>query len=363
MKRFLHILCFSILYVILWTGTSYAGPVQPTLSIAKAFGAASIPLNGTTTLTFTITNPVSAITQTQVAFTDTLPAGLVVATPNGLTNTCNGTPTATAGSTSISLTGGIMLHTTTCTVVVNVTGTASGNYTNTSGTVSSTDGGTGNSATANLTVTVSEVELNSATRRGKIKLETNHPNECEFINIGGVAPVSLTPKTAPPLTRTLTEGDLPEQDPSADYPFGLVEFNLSCPGLKNGGSGLEAAVNGVHMTVDVYMTFEDAGNMEGQIFKKYGPTPGNEDWHWYDFSWNGETGVVDITGNRITLRYVDTLRGDDNRIEDFAIFDQIGPANGQHAVPTMTEWGMLIFLVLAGTASIYYLRRQGRAKS
>jgi len=30
------------------------------------------------------------------------------------------------------------------------------------------------------------------------------------------------------------------------------------------------------------------------------------------------------------------------------------------AVPTMTEWGMIIFMILAGLGSVYYLRRQGR---
>jgi len=33
------------------------------------------------------------------------------------------------------------------------------------------------------------------------------------------------------------------------------------------------------------------------------------------------------------------------------------------SVPTMTEWGMIIFVVLAGFGSIYYLRRQKRANS
>lgn len=32
-------------------------------------------------------------------------------------------------------------------------------------------------------------------------------------------------------------------------------------------------------------------------------------------------------------------------------------------IPTMTEWGMIIFTLLAGVGAIYYLRRQKRAKS
>ncbi len=31
------------------------------------------------------------------------------------------------------------------------------------------------------------------------------------------------------------------------------------------------------------------------------------------------------------------------------------------SVPTMTEWGMIIFMALAGIGAIVYLRRQGRA--
>jgi uncharacterized repeat protein (TIGR01451 family) len=122
-------------------------------SMVKAFGAASISLNGTTSLTFTITNPsANTVAQSGVAFTDTLPSGLVVATPNGLSNTCGGTPTATAGSGSINLTGGSIAVNSSCTLAVNVTGTSSGQLTNTSGAVSSTNGGTGNTATASLSV-------------------------------------------------------------------------------------------------------------------------------------------------------------------------------------------------------------------
>src|SRR5207253_851723 len=58
--------------------------------IIKAFGAASIPLNGSTSLTFTIQNNNTTTSLTGVGFSDTLPAGLVVSTPNGLTGSCGG---------------------------------------------------------------------------------------------------------------------------------------------------------------------------------------------------------------------------------------------------------------------------------
>src|SRR5262249_60832742 len=53
-------------------------------TITKAFGAASILVNASTSLTFTINNPNTTLGLTGIAFTDSLPAGLKVATPNGL---------------------------------------------------------------------------------------------------------------------------------------------------------------------------------------------------------------------------------------------------------------------------------------
>jgi uncharacterized repeat protein (TIGR01451 family) len=117
--------------------------------IIKAFGAASIPLNGTTSLTFTLqsNNPSTALTG--VAFTDTFPSGLVVATPNGLTGTCGaGTITAAAGSSSVSLAGGNLATNGSCTFAVNVTGTTAGAKTNTTGNVTATESGAGGTATA-----------------------------------------------------------------------------------------------------------------------------------------------------------------------------------------------------------------------
>ena len=75
-------------------------------SISKSFGAASINVGASTSLSFSISNPNGSSSLSGVGFSDTLPAGLVVATPNGSTGSCGGgTITATAGSGSISLSG------------------------------------------------------------------------------------------------------------------------------------------------------------------------------------------------------------------------------------------------------------------
>ena len=121
-------------------------------AISKSFGASTVALNGTTSLTFTITNPsANAVSLTSVAFTDTLPTGLVVATPNNLNNTCGGTASATAGGSTVSLTGATLSANGSCTFSVNVTGTTAGAKNN-SVTVTSTNGGTGNTSSASVTV-------------------------------------------------------------------------------------------------------------------------------------------------------------------------------------------------------------------
>src|SRR5208283_1810962 len=112
-------------------GTGTAGTASITVlgppTITKSFGAATIPVGGTTSLSFTVTNPNSSGALTGINFTDTLTGGLVVASPNGVSGACNGgTVTAVSGSTSISLTGGKRNAGLSCTVTVNVTGMIAG---------------------------------------------------------------------------------------------------------------------------------------------------------------------------------------------------------------------------------------------
>ncbi len=122
----------------------------PILSVA--FVPAQIALNGVTTLTFEIANPSgNTAALVGVGFTDALPAGLAVASPDGLTNNCNGTASDLSSST-ITLSGGTITPNGTCTLRVNVTALVSSGYTDSPGAVTSTNGGTGNSTYANLMV-------------------------------------------------------------------------------------------------------------------------------------------------------------------------------------------------------------------
>src|SRR5262252_3180870 len=74
-------------------GSSHPPPPPPATlppTIAKAYGAVSVALNGNTSLTFHLANPNTAASLSGIGFSDTLPAGQVVSTPNGLTGTCGG---------------------------------------------------------------------------------------------------------------------------------------------------------------------------------------------------------------------------------------------------------------------------------
>ena len=138
-------------------GGSAGNPSPPAMksppAITKAYGAASVPLNGATSLTFTLTNPNSGASLSGIGFTDTLPAGQSVATPSGLMGSCGGGAiAAVAGSSGVSLSGASLAVSASCSFAVNVVGTASGAQTNTTSAVTSMEAGSGETASANLIV-------------------------------------------------------------------------------------------------------------------------------------------------------------------------------------------------------------------
>jgi len=137
-------------------GGSSGGPPPPRIlppMIAKTFGTASVALNGTTTLTFNLSNPNTSQTLSGVGFNDPLPSGQIVSTPSGLSGSCaGGTITAAAGSSTVSLAGASLAANASCSLSLNVTSTSSGSLTNTTGAVTSNEGGNGGTASANLIV-------------------------------------------------------------------------------------------------------------------------------------------------------------------------------------------------------------------
>lgn len=117
-------------------------------NISKSFSPTSIALNGTSTLTFTITNPNPTLSLNGISFTDTLPSGLSISTSSS--TVCNGgTLTTNSATKIISLTGASLAGSASCSFSVTVTGSSAGQHTNISGNVSSTQSGP-NSGGANV---------------------------------------------------------------------------------------------------------------------------------------------------------------------------------------------------------------------
>ena len=141
--------------------TSYATDSLTVIApptIAKDFSPAAILKDGSSTLTFTIGNPNPATALTGIGFSDTLPAGVSLVTGGPLSE-CGGTLTTT-GSTAVALSGASLAAGATCSFAVAVTGTTAGTRINTTGVITSTEGGPGTTASATLEVANPTAALN-----------------------------------------------------------------------------------------------------------------------------------------------------------------------------------------------------------
>jgi hypothetical protein len=163
------------------------------------------------------------------------------------------------------------------------------------------------------------LDVPTATGNGDILLATSSPG-CSFSNVAAKTEAQVG------------------NDPSFDYPYGLIQFTVNCP------------------VADVSLTYTGATNLAGYTYRKYGPTtPGNSaTTQWYTFN------NVTVTGNTVVLHLSDGALGDDTGV-DGIIVDQGGPGQPPTAIPTMTEWGMLAMVLLLLAGSIYHLRRRRTA--
>ena len=233
--------------------TSVTVVAPPT--VTKGFSVGTIPLNGSATLNLTVANPNGSTALTGVGFTDSLPSGLVVSTPNGQTGTCVGTISAVAGSNLVSLSGETLAANGSCTLNVNVTGVAAGTQINTTGAPTSTEGGTGvasNSATIKVLAPPSIVKSFGAAS----------------ISVGGTTSLSFT--ITNPSTNTAALAGLAFTD---SLPSGLVVAtpnglsNPSCGGVATAVpgstsvslSGGSISTPGNNCTVSVNVTSVSGG--------------------------------------------------------------------------------------------------------
>ncbi len=184
-------------------------------------------------------------------------------------------------------------------------------------TVTSTDAG-GCSIGRGYTLSIglnNSVTVPAANGAGDITLTTTSPG-CWFSDV-----------------TTRTEAEV-GSDTDFDYPFGLVAFTVHCA------------------QADVTITFP--GSVAGSPYRKFGPTtPGNNGTiMWYTFH------SAAVGGNSVELHLADGQPGDDTAA-DGMIVDAGGPALPVAAasvtVPTMTEWGMILFALLAGAGAVRYL--------
>jgi uncharacterized repeat protein (TIGR01451 family) len=123
-------------------------------SITKSFSPSTVSVGGVSTLVVTITNPSINVAALQdVGVADVFPIGMQIADLPNITNTCSN-----GSVSSINEGGGIFIAATTiavnssCTFTINVKASSEGSLVNTTGPVTSSNGGNGNTASAVLSV-------------------------------------------------------------------------------------------------------------------------------------------------------------------------------------------------------------------
>ncbi len=134
-------------------------------------------------------------------------------------------------------------------------------------------------------------------------------------------------------------------DPLYTFPWGMVRFDLPCPG-----------------PVQVTIIFHGTSDLSGAEYRKNGPMApafGAPQWYPMPGVVFGTTIVGGQTVATATFTLTDGIIGDGTGV-DGTIFDPGGPAilAPPVAVPTMTGWGIAVFMILVLIGTVYYVRRK-----
>ncbi len=146
LSRRLNIAILLVLpFIVLAAGVQAQLP-----DLSKSFSPSTVGPGAVSTLQLEISNS-GALALRNLAVVDNLPAGMTIANPANASSSCLGTLSATAGGTSISLSGGGVGAASNCMISVDVTSSTVGTHTNITGDLTS-DAGNSGSASADLTV-------------------------------------------------------------------------------------------------------------------------------------------------------------------------------------------------------------------
>ena len=174
------------IFALLLTAFVFSGlaQAQSPPTIVKSFSAVTVGLNNSVTLTFTLSNPNPATDLTGVSFSDDMPAGLLIANPDSLGGTCD-TSVVVLSPTNISLVGAVLLANSSCTLSIDVLATTAGDQVNTTGPVTSVEGGTGGTATATVSVLVPDLTITKTHTGNFVRPQTGATYTITVSNSGG----------------------------------------------------------------------------------------------------------------------------------------------------------------------------------
>ncbi len=155
-------------------------------------------------------------------------------------------------------------------------------------------------------------------------------NVSSFHTYDGLDYVTMVVPEGTELSQLLvTDNPSPSDAPeNADFSCGFFDFSID--GLEPGEA------------ITVTLILHNLG-YDFVKYYKYGMTPADDPTpHWYEFMYDGETGA-EISGNEITLHFVDGLRGDDDITANGSIKEPGGPSKSiTTGSPSIHETGEII---------------------
>lgn len=130
-----------------------------------------------------------------------------------------------------------------------------------------------------------------------------------------------------------SDGDFP---PGVTFPAGFFGFTVE--GINPGSTIVVKLILPAGLFPTTYWLYSDAG---GFVEFPYDPATG--------------TGAI-IQGNVVYLHLKDGGRGDHDNVANGKIVEPGAPADFRSvSVPSLNQWGLIIFMMLIGLLSIYYL--------